>query len=149
MESIPAAVRIHDSSLSRGSLPGKLPSERLAAPHVLLVDDDEGLRQAVARGLAKAGYRVSVAADGREALERVREERPDAAVLDVLLPDSGGLGLAAEMRRIPGLGALPVLFVTALAPSAVGDTLFPSPVLFKPFSYRQLVAGVRTLLRGR
>lgn len=116
---------------------------------VLLVEDDDGLRAAVARGLAKAGFRVSSAATGREALDRLREEAPDAAVVDVLLPDAGGLGLAAEMRRRDGLRSLPVLFVTALAPAVVRDTLFPAPVLYKPFTYRQLVASVRALVRGR
>ena len=113
------------------------------------MEDDAGLREAVARGLAKAGYQVSAAGSAREALERVGEGTPDAAVVDVLLPDAGGPGLAAEMRRREGLRSLPVLFVTALAPAAVRDTLFPSPVLYKPFTYRQLVAAVRALLQGR
>jgi len=55
---------------------------------------------------------------------------------------------AAEIRRQEGLAAVPVLFVTAKAPAAVGDTLFPAPVLFKPFTYRQLVASVRDLVRS-
>jgi len=158
MEHRPAEAAIHEQSRAAGTPvprpprlgpPGRFGAVPCGARRVLLVDDDEGLRQAVARGLAKAGYRVAAAADGREALERLREERPDAAVIDVLLPDAGGLGLAAEIRRLPDLHALPVLFVTALAPAVVRDTLFPSPVLFKPFTYRQLVAGVRDLLRER
>jgi len=116
---------------------------------VLLVEDDDGLREAVLRGLGKAGFVASGVATGREALEFVQARMPDALVIDVLLPDAGGLGLATELRRRAGLNPVPILFVTALAPAAVRDTLFPSPVLYKPFTYRQLVASVRALLQGR
>ncbi|HYS81901.1 MAG TPA: response regulator [Anaeromyxobacteraceae bacterium] len=116
--------------------------------NVLLVEDDEGLRKAVERGLTKAGYSVAAAGSGREALELVRTSTPDAVVMDVLLPDSGGLGIARAMRQHRELRSLPILFVTALSPAAVRDTLFPAPVLFKPFTYRQLVASVRDLVRG-
>jgi len=117
--------------------------------NVLLVEDDDGLREAVVHGLGKAGFSVSGAATGREALDLARERTPDAVVIDVLLPDSGGLGLATEMRQRPGLNAVPILFITALAPAVVRDTLYPAPVLYKPFTYRQLVASVRYLVQGR
>ena len=118
-------------------------------PLVLLVEDDPGLRQAVVRGLTKAGFLVAAAASRREALESAREIDPDAVVMDVLLPDGEGRALADEIRQQEGRGALPVLFVTAQAPAAIGDSLFPAPVLFKPFTYLQLVASVRNLLRPR
>jgi len=122
-------------------------SQRVPAVNVLLVEDDEGLRKAVARGLTKAGYSVATAGNGREALQLARASAPDAVIMDVLLPDSGGLGIARAMRQHQEMRALPILFVTALSPAAVRDTLFPSPVLFKPFTYRQLVASIRDLLR--
>lgn len=125
-----------------------LQSQRGPAVNVLLVKDDEGLRKVVARGLTKAGYSVAVAGTGREALELVRASAPDAVVMDVLLPDAGGLGVARAMRQHQALRALPILFVTALSPAAVRDSLFPAPVLFKPFTYRQLVASIRDLIRG-
>jgi len=122
--------------------------ERDLTVNVLLVEDDEALREAVARGLTKAGYSVAAAGSGREALELVRASTPDAVVMDVLLPDSGGLGIARAMRQRQELRSVPILFVTALSPAAVRDSLFPAPVLFKPFTYRQLVASVRDLIRG-
>ena len=117
-------------------------------PLVLLVEDDTGLREAVVRGLTKAGYQVASAGSRREAVQSAHDLVPDAVVMDVLLPDGQGPDAAAEIRRQEGLGAVPVLFVTAKAPAAVGDTLFPAPVLFKPFTYRQLVASVRALVTG-
>ena len=117
--------------------------------NVLLVEDDDGLREAVVRGLTKAGFVVAGAANGRDALELARASPPDAVVMDVLLPDSGGLGLATEMRSTAALRSVPILFVTALAPAVVRDTLFPAPVLYKPFTYRQLVASLRGLVQAR
>jgi two-component system, OmpR family, response regulator len=118
-------------------------------PLVLLVEDDPGLRQAVVRGLAKAGYLVAAAAGRKEAVELAPKVNPDAVVMDVRLPDGEGPEVAAEIRRHEPLRGVPVLFVTALAPGAVLDSLFPAPVLFKPFTYRQLVASVRNLVRPR
>ncbi len=119
---------------------------RRANPLVLLVEDDSGLREAVVRGLTKAGYQVAAAATGREAVESARALGPDAVVMDLSLPDGEGPAAAGEIRGQRGLSAVPVLYVTARPPSLVRDTLFPAPVLFKPFTYRQLVASVRALL---
>lgn len=118
-------------------------------PVVLLVEDDPGLRQAVVRGLTKAGFLVAAVGSRREALESASQLAPDAVVMDVLLPDGRGPALADEIRQQEGRGALPVLFVTAQTPAAIRDSLFPAPVLFKPFTYRQLVASVRELVRPR
>lgn len=125
-----------------------LPVDRRRNPLVLLVEDDPGLREAVVRGLAKAGYQVAAAGSGREAVEAAVELHPDAVVMDVMLPDGRGSTAADEIRSQEGLRAVPVLFVTAQAPAAVGDSLFPAPVLYKPFTYRQLVASVRELVRA-
>jgi two-component system OmpR family response regulator len=117
-------------------------------PLVLLVEDDTGLREAVVRGLAKAGYQVAAAASRREAVTSAHDLAPDAVVMDVLLPDGDGPAAAREIRGQAGLANVPVLFVTARPPAEVGDSLFPAPVLFKPFTYRQLVASVRALVQA-
>jgi DNA-binding response OmpR family regulator len=118
-------------------------------PLILLVEDDTGLREAVVRGLTKAGFQVAAAGSRREAVQSAHDLAPDAVVMDVILPDGEGPVAADEIRSQAGLAAVPVLFVTAKAPAAVGDTLFPAPVLFKPFTYRQLVASVRALVQSR
>ena len=112
-------------------------------PRVLVVEDDEPLREAMTRTLTRAGYLVVAASSGADALESGRAIRPDAAVIDVFLGDSGGLGVARGLRRdLPGV---PVLFVTGLSLPAVRQALAPAPVLFKPFTRRQLVASLRAL----
>jgi DNA-binding response OmpR family regulator len=113
------------------------------APRVLLVEDDEELRLAVTRALVKAGYQVILAGTGAAALAAAAAGAIDAAIVDVFLPDAGGLGVARALREL--FGAVPILFVTGLAVHAVREALAPAPVLFKPFSKRQLLASVRRL----
>ncbi len=115
---------------------------RSRAKRVLLVEDDDALRRAMTRALAKAGFEVVPAATGAAAVAAGREVEPDAAVIDVFLPDAGGLGVARGLREV---AHVPVLFVTGLALAAVRDALAPAPVLSKPFSRKQLLAGVRRI----
>ena len=113
------------------------------APRVLVVEDDDELRLSVTRALAKAGYEVVLAGTGAAALAAAAAGAFDAAIVDVFLPDAGGLGVARALRELAA--ALPVLFVTGLAVPSVRAALAPAPVLFKPFSKRQLLASVRRL----
>jgi two-component system OmpR family response regulator len=116
-------------------------------PSVLLVEDDAGLRDAMTRALTRAGYEVLPAATGAEALELDPSGPPAAAILDVFLPDAGGLGVARELRRRPELEQVPLLFTTALDLPVVREALSPSPVLFKPFTARQLLDAVQQVAR--
>ncbi len=112
---------------------------------VLVVEDDASLRRAVVRGLEKAGWIVAAAATGGEALRVAERARPSVLVVDVLLPDAGGLGVARALRSRPALSGVPVLFVTGLSTPLVERALAPAPVLHKPFTYWQLLAAVRAL----
>jgi two-component system, OmpR family, response regulator len=69
-------------------------------------------------------------------------------VVDVFLPDAGGLGVAHALRRQAGAASVPVLFITGLAIAAVRAAEAPAPVLFKPFSARQLAASLEALTRA-
>ncbi len=121
--------------------------ERPSGPaHVLVVDDDAPLRQAIERGLTRAGFQVTTAASGAEALALARTVRLDAAVIDVLLPDAGGLGVARALRQHECLASVPIVFMTALSLPVVRETLAPAPVLFKPFTYGQLLRVVRQIV---
>jgi two-component system response regulator MprA len=116
--------------------------------HVLVVDDEAGVRETLSRALLLDGYQVSVADDGLSALDLVRTERLDAIVIDVMMPRMDGLEtcrlLRAEGHR------LPVLMLTALdsAPDrAAGLTAGADDYLAKPFSLRELLARLGALLR--
>lgn len=78
--------------------------------HILVVDEDRVVRATIGRGLAQAGYRVSEAASGEEALQRARESPPDVALLDMRMPGMSGLEVAAELGRTHGV---PFLFLSA------------------------------------
>lgn len=112
-------------------------------PKVLVVDDDGPLREAMTRTLARAGYQVVATGSGADAVEAGRAARPAAAVIDVFLRDAGGLGVARALRE--DLDGVPILFVTGLSLPSVRDALAPAPVLFKPFTRRQLLTSLRAI----
>jgi len=115
---------------------------------VLVVDDDPGVRQAVRRALLLEGYDVRLAEDGVEALRRVADDRPDAIVLDVMMPRLDGIEVC---RRLRGRGdRTPVLLLTAkhrLGERVAGLDAGADDYLVKPFALEELLARVRALLR--
>ena len=113
---------------------------------VLVVDDDDDLRAAMAFCLRRAGFAVAAVATGAEAIAAAQAHRPEVAVVDLLLPDAGGPGLADVLRKVGGLEALPVLFTTALAAQPVMTALPDADVLFKPFTRDELVDRVGRLV---
>jgi CheY-like chemotaxis protein len=113
---------------------------------VLVVDDDDTLRAAMVFCLRRAGFTVLAAATGQDAVEVARAAHPTVAVIDLLLPDAGGPGVAEALRREGGLEGLPVLFTTALAVQPVLAALPGIEVLFKPFTRDELVERVTRLV---
>jgi len=117
---------------------------------VLVVDDEPDITALVAYHLAKAGYRVSTAANGPDALKAAREERPDVVVLDLMLPGVPGYEVLAELRRRPETRDVGVILLTARRdePDRIqGLTLGADDYLTKPFSPAELVLRVQALLR--
>jgi two-component system response regulator MprA len=115
---------------------------------ILVVDDDAGVRQAVGRALVFEGYDVTQAGDGSEALRLVATERPDAMVLDVVMPEVGGLDVCRELRA--NGDDLPVLVLTArhtVADRVAGLDAGADDYLVKPFALEELLARLRALLR--
>jgi two-component system response regulator MprA len=115
---------------------------------ILVVDDDAGVRQAVGRALAFEGYDVTQAADGAEALRLIGSIRPDAMVLDVVMPEVGGLDVCRELRA--NGDDLPVLVLTArhsVADRVAGLDAGADDYLVKPFALEELLARLRALLR--
>jgi DNA-binding response OmpR family regulator len=123
---------------------------RRRVPRVLVVDDEAGIRTAVARGLAAEGMEVEARADGPSGLEAALSGRFDAIVLDIILPGLSGYRVLEQLRAA-GLDT-PVLVLSAKdgeIDQADGLDLGADGYLVKPFSFVVLVAQLRALLRRR
>jgi two-component system response regulator MprA len=116
--------------------------------HILVVDDDQAVRDSLRRSLAFNGYEVELAADGLAALEAIARRRPDAVVLDVMMPRLDGL---EACRRLRSAGEdLPVLLLTArdaVSDRVAGLDAGADDYLPKPFALEELLARLRALLR--
>ncbi|MGE3289496.1 MAG: response regulator transcription factor [Pseudonocardia sp.] len=115
---------------------------------VLVVDDEATLSELVSMALRYEGWDVRTAADGLSAVRTAREFRPDAVVLDVMLPDIDGLEVLRRLRA--EFVDVPVLFLTArdaVADRVAGLTAGGDDYVTKPFSLEELVARLRGLLR--
>ena len=111
---------------------------------ILVVDDDDDIRQVLAMVLDEAGFRVVTAANGREALERLRgDPRPDVILLDLMMPEMDGYQFRAEQQRDPALHAIPTLIVTAGTVTPRVEELGAEAILRKPVSLRRLVDTIR------
>jgi two-component system response regulator MprA len=118
--------------------------------HVLVVDDDEEIRASLRRGLAFEGFKVTQAADGEEALRSIRDDRPDLAVLDIMMPGLDGLEVVRRLRLADE--QLPVIMLTArdAVPDRVtGLEAGADDYLVKPFAFSELLARIRVRLRRR
>jgi DNA-binding response OmpR family regulator len=116
--------------------------------HVLVVDDDETVRDVVGRYLGAAGHEVELAADGVAALRAARATPPDVVVLDLMLPGLGGLDVCRALRADGDLP--PIVMLTALGEEddrLLGLELGADDYVTKPFSPRELVLRVGSILR--
>jgi len=114
---------------------------------VLVVDDEKPIADIIKFNLEKEGYQVSVAYDGREALQRAEEDRPDLVILDIMLPRMDGFAVCQEIRR---RSHVPILMLTAKqeeVDKVFGLELGADDYVTKPFSPRELVARVKAILR--
>jgi two-component system OmpR family response regulator len=118
-------------------------------PRVLLIDDDRGLGEPLGAYLARFGFALEQAFRPSEGLRRLHDERYDAAILDVMLPEMDGFALCRSIRQSSDL---PIVILTArgeVMDRVVGLELGADDYLPKPFEPRELVARLQTVLRRR
>ena len=115
--------------------------------HILIADDDAGIRDILRMSLEQAGMTVAVAADGQEALEKALSLSPDLLVLDIGMPEMDGLTVCRELRKT---SQMPILFLTAQGDEIdriVGLEMGADDYVPKPFSPREVVARIRAILK--
>jgi two-component system, OmpR family, response regulator MprA len=118
------------------------------AVRILVVDDDRAVRESLRRSLSFNGYSVALAQDGLEALDLISSDRPDAVVLDVMMPRLDGLEVCRQLRSTGD--DLPILVLTArdsVSERVAGLDAGADDYLPKPFALEELLARMRALLR--
>ncbi len=121
-------------------------SDARAKDSILVVEDEERVRKLLSMVLRRAGYDVTVAADGRAALRRIAEATPDLVVSDVMMPEMDGFTLLRELRTDPATRAIPVILLTAKSATTdvvEGFNLGADDYLPKPFEAVELLARVK------
>lgn len=117
---------------------------------ILVVEDEQEIRDLLAHCLHKEGFVPLLAADGETAIARVRKENPDLVLLDILLPKADGLEVLRAIRSTPGVAGTPVIMLTAKGDETdriVGLELGADDYITKPFSPREVIARIKATLR--
>jgi two-component system phosphate regulon response regulator PhoB len=118
--------------------------------HILVVDDERDIVELVRYNLLQAGFRVTAAVDGQQALDLARRDRPDLVVLDLMLPLMPGTEVARLLRQDEKMRDVPIIMLTARGSEVdrvVGFELGADDYVVKPFSPRELVLRVQAILR--
>src|SRR2546422_1277019 len=117
---------------------------------ILIVDDDSDIQRLVSYNLSQAGFQVSAAVTGVAALHAVEERLPDLIILDIMLPDLGGLEVCRLVREREKSRRIPIIMLTARTEEidrVVGFEVGADDYVMKPFSPRELVLRVKSILR--
>jgi two-component system phosphate regulon response regulator PhoB len=117
---------------------------------ILVVEDEQSIRDMLAFNLGRAGFAVDRAADGREARAAIADGFPDVVLMDWMLPDVSGLELTRQLKRDPETREIPIIMVTARAEEddrVTGLDGGADDYIVKPFSPRELLARIRAALR--
>ena len=122
----------------------------MQAKQILIVEDEQPIREMIAFGLRRAGFTVREAGDCKSARAELVDRRPDLLLIDWMLPDTSGLELARSLKRDRETCELPIIMLTARAEE--GDKLAgldggADDYITKPFSPRELLARIRAVLR--
>jgi two-component system phosphate regulon response regulator PhoB len=124
----------------------------MANESILVVEDEDDIRELLGYNLVKEGFRAVLAASGEEALKAVRASLPDLVLLDLMLPGLDGLEVCRTLKQEPHTRNLPIVMLTAKGEEAdivAGLELGADDYVTKPFSLRVLLARLRAVLRRR
>lgn len=122
------------------------------AKKILIADDEQNIVISLEFLMKREGYEVSVANDGDEAARRIRAEKPDLVLLDVMMPKKSGFEVCQEVKSNPDLQSVRILMLTAKGRDtevAKGLALGADAYMTKPFSTKELVERVRSMLAER
>jgi two-component system alkaline phosphatase synthesis response regulator PhoP len=122
----------------------------MTKPNILVVDDEEDIRELVKLNLAREGYVVLVCETGEQALQIARSKLPNLIILDLMLPGIDGLEVCRKLKRDPKTSNIPIVMLTAKGEESdivTGLELGADDYVTKPFSGKVLVARVRRILR--
>jgi phosphate regulon transcriptional regulator PhoB len=117
---------------------------------ILIVDDEQDIADLVSYNLEKEGYATIKAYDGGDVLKTVKTQKPDLVILDLMLPHMNGLDICRAIRANPETVNLPIIMLTAKADEVdkiIGLEIGADDYMTKPFSVKELIARVRTVLR--
>lgn len=117
---------------------------------ILIVEDDTEVAQTIELRLTHSGHQAVIAANGYEALQRVRRLKPDLMLLDIGMPEMDGLEVCRRLRATPATAAIPILFITArggIESKIEGFDAGADDYLVKPFNLQELELRIRALLR--
>jgi phosphate regulon transcriptional regulator PhoB len=117
---------------------------------VLIVEDEPDIRELLAFHLEREGYHVTRSRTGADALRQVRARPPDLILLDLMLPELGGLDVCRRLRQDPRTASVPIVMLTARGEEVdriLGLELGADDYIVKPFSPKEVVARVRAVLR--
>ncbi len=120
--------------------------------HVVLVEDETNIAEAIRFLLGRDGWRVKTLANGGNAAEVIRAAKPDLVMLDVMLPEKTGFEILAELRSDDSLADLPILMLTARGQARDREMALQAGVsrfMTKPFSNEEMLTAVRELTVGR
>ncbi len=118
--------------------------------HVLVVDDEPDFAELMEHVLQANGFECSIAGSGLEALDKARKLKPDAVILDIMLPDLDGFTVCEMLRRHPGTSNLPILMLTCLGGAMCrlnGLSAGADDYLTKPFKVPDLISHIQSAIR--
>lgn len=121
-----------------------------AAVKILIVDDEEPVRELISYNVSREGFSPYCAATGNEALQMAKKIQPDIIILDLMLPDMNGLDVCRSLKADAGLSSIPIIMESAKTDDSdivAGLELGADDYITKPFSPKVLVARVRSVLR--